>query len=319
MTPILIIASILVAVVLLTSYICFHITFYVTKAQKACTEEYPIPAGKAYEPWRDKMIDWIKETRALPCREFFTRSFDGLMLHGKFYEYAPGAPIEIMIHGYRGNAERDLCGGVQRCFALGHSALVIDQRGSGKSQGNVITFGIREHQDCLKWIELLVEVFGPDVKIILTGISMGASTVLMAAGQQLPKNVIGVLADCGYTTAKEIIKIVIRKLKLPANLAYPFVKLGAFLYGGFRLEKDSAISAMSRCKIPVIFYHGESDDFVPCYMSQENYNACTSKKQLVTIPNAGHGLCYLVDPEQYLSTLKRFFPEETLTAPNSNA
>ena len=148
---------------------------------------------------------------------------------------------------------------------------------------------------------------------------MGASTVLMAAGQSLPKNVIGVLADCGYTSAKEIITLVIRMLKLPPKLAYPFVKLGALLYGGFRLEKDSAVSAMTRCKIPVIFYHGESDDFVPCYMSQQNYDACTSKKQLVTIPDAGHGLCYLVNPERYLSTLQSFFAEESLTLPNSNA
>ena len=319
MTSIIIIAIILVAVVLITAYVCFRITFYVTKKQKTRTEEYPIPKGKVYEPWREKMIDWIKETRSLPCREFTIQSFDGLTLHGKFYEYTPGATIELMIHGYRGNAERDLCGGVQRCFALGHSALVIDQRGSGKSQGNVITFGIREHRDCLKWIELLIETFGPDTKIILTGISMGASTVLMAAGQSLPKNVIGVLADCGYTSAKEIITLVIRMLKLPPKLAYPFVKLGALLYGGFRLEKDSAVSAMTRCKIPVIFYHGESDDFVPCYMSQQNYDACTSKKQLVTIPDAGHGLCYLVNPDRYLSTLKSFFAEESLTLPNSNA
>lgn len=319
MTSIIIIAIILVAVVLITAYVCFRITFYVTKKQKTRTEEYPIPKGKVYEPWREKMIDWIKETRSLPCREFTIQSFDGLTLHGKFYEYTPGATIELMIHGYRGNAERDLCGGVQRCFALGHSALVIDQRGSGKSQGNVITFGIREHRDCLKWIELLIETFGPDTKIILTGISMGASTVLMSAGQSLPKNVIGVLADCGYTSAKEIITLVIRMLKLPPKLAYPFVKLGALLYGGFRLEKDSAVSAMTRCKIPVIFYHGESDDFVPCYMSQQNYDACTSKKQLVTIPDAGHGLCYLVNPERYLSTLQSFFAEESLTLPNSNA
>ena len=319
MTSIIIIAIILVAVVLITAYVCFRITFYVTKKQKTRTEEYPIPKGKVYEPWREKMIDWIKETRSLPCREFTIQSFDGLTLHGKFYEYTPGATIELMIHGYRGNAERDLCGGVQRCFALGHSALVIDQRGSGKSQGNVMTFGIREHRDCLKWIELLIETFGPDTKIILTGISMGASTVLMAAGQSLPKNVIGVLADCGYTSAKEIITLVIRMLKLPPKLAYPFVKLGALLYGGFRLEKDSAVSAMTRCKIPVIFYHGESDDFVPCYMSQQNYDACTSKKQLVTIPDAGHGLCYLVNPDRYLSTLKSFFAEESLTLPNSNA
>lgn len=308
------IAFILIVLILLLSYVCFRLTFYVTAKQKKPADEYPIPKGRIYEPWRDMMINWIKETRALPYREFSIQSKDGLTLRAKYYEYAPGATIELMLHGYRGNAERDLCGGVQRCFALGHSAFVIDQRACGNSDGRVITFGIREHQDCLKWVDLLIQEFGSDVKIILTGISMGASTVLMAAGQPLPKNVVGVLADCGFTSAKEIIKIVIRKLRLPQNLAYPFVKLGALIYGGFRLEKDSAISAAARCKVPVIFYHGETDNFVPCYMSKENFDACTSKKELVTIPDAGHGLCYPVDHEKYLSTLKNFFAEEQVAA-----
>ena len=308
----------LITIILLIAYICFRLAFYVTADQKICLEEYPIPNGEIYEPWRGKMVNWIKQTRALPHREFSIKSFDGLTLYAKFYEYVPGATIELMMHGYRGNSERDLCGGVQRCFDLGHSAFVVDQRACGNSDGNVITFGIKEHQDCLRWVDLLIQTFGPDVKIILTGISMGASTVLMAAGQPLPKNVIGVLADCGYTSAKEIIKVVIRQMKLPPNLSYPFVKLGALIFGGFNPDKESAVSAIARCKIPVIFYHGEADDFVPCYMSKENYDACTSKKQLVTIPGAGHGLSYPVDPERYLSTLKSFFEEESSELQSSN-
>lgn len=310
---------ILVAAAILTAYVCFRLAFYVTNEQKICTEEYPIPVGDIYKPWRNVMINWIKQTRALPYQEYTITSFDGLKLYAKFYEYEPGATIELMMHGYRGNSERDLCGGVQRCFALGHSALVVDQRACGKSDGNIITFGIREHQDCLQWVDMLIKTFGPNVKIILTGISMGASTVLMAAGQTLPINVIGVLADCGYTSAKDIIKVVIRQMKLPHRLAYPFVKLGAFIFGGFNLDSESSISAVTRCHVPVIFYHGESDDFVPCYMSKENYDACTSKKQLVTIPGAGHGLCYPVDPEKYLSTLKSFFEEQNTVAENSTS
>ena len=298
---------ILTAVVLATAYICFRMAFFVTKDQKICKEEYPVPEGEIYAPWRDIMIKWMKETRALPYRSCSITSYDGLKLQGKFYEYAPGAPIELMMHGYRGNANRDLCGGVQRSFALGHSALVIDQRGCGNSEGNVITFGIRESRDCLDWVNYLIQSFGTDVKIILTGISMGASTVVMAAGQKLPDNVIGVLADCGYTSAREIIKVVIRQMKLPADLAYPFVRLGALLFAGFDLDSNSAIEAAAKCNVPMIFYHGEADDFVPCFMSKENYEACTCKKELVTIPGAGHGLCYPVDPQRYISTLKAFF------------
>jgi fermentation-respiration switch protein FrsA (DUF1100 family) len=214
-----------------------------------------------------------------------------------------------MFHGYRGNGERDLSGGVHRCFQLGHSALIVEQRCSGKSAGNVITFGVNEHKDCLSWIDFAVKTFGPDVKIILTGISMGAATVLTAAGTPLPPNVIGVLADCGYTSAEDIIKIVIKRLNLPVNLAYIFVRLGAHIFGRFDLHGPSPIEAMRHCSVPVIFYHGEADDFVPCDMSHKNYEACVSRKKLVTIPGAGHGLCYPVAPEQYLHALREFFPE----------
>ena len=290
---------------LLISYICFRMAFYVKRPE--IEEEYAIPKGKIYEPYRDQMVAWMKEVRAMPHEDVQTVSFDGLTLRGKYYEYAPGAPIELMFHGYRGRADRDLCGGVQRCFKLGRSALIVDQRTAGGSDGNVITFGIHESRDCHSWLAFMAERFGPDARIILTGISMGASTVLMAAGQPLPDTVVGVLADCGFTSAKAIICKVIRQMKLPPALAYPFVKLGARLFGHFDLEEDSALEAVKRCQVPVIFFHGEADDFVPCDMSRENYAACPTQKRLVTVPHTGHGLCILTDKPGYYQALREFF------------
>lgn len=292
------------------AFICFYIAFYVPNHAPIPADDYTIPPGKIYEPFREQMVAWMKEVRAMPCENFYITSFDGLKLHGRFYEYAPGAPIELMFHGYRGNADRDLCGGVQRCFALRRSALVVDQRASGTSEGKVITFGIKEHQDCRSWVDFAVAHFGPDVKILLTGISMGASTVLMAAGSPLPEQVKGVLADCGFTSAKAIMYKVIRQMKLPPGLLYPFVRLGARLFGGFRLEEYSAIDAVKTASVPVIFFHGQTDDFVPSWMSEENFKACTSRKRLVLTPGAGHGLCYPVDAQGYLKDLYDFFGPE---------
>jgi pimeloyl-ACP methyl ester carboxylesterase len=191
---------------------------------------------------------------------------------------------------------------------LGRSALIVDQRAAGRSGGNVITFGVKEHKDCLRWIDFMVEHFGEDVKIVLCGISMGAATVLLAAGEPLPKQVVGVLADCGYSSAKKIIYKVIRQMKLPPRLLYPFVRLGGLLFGGFDPNQADVTAAMKRCQVPVILFHGDGDDFVPCSMSQENFDACPAAKQLVLIPGAGHGLCYVVDPEGYLQALQNFNP-----------
>ena len=300
----------LAVIVVLIAYICFRMAFYVPKKRPAA-EEYPVPDGEEYIPYREQMIQWIKESRALPHEDVQITSFDGLVLRGRYYEYAPGAPIELMLHGYRGESERDMSGGVQRCFAIGRSALVVDQRACGRSEGNVITFGAKEHKDCLYWVEYMVKRFGPDVKIILTGISMGAATVVMASGCDLPKNVIGVLADCGCSSAKQIIKLVIRnRIGLPPDLAYPFVRLGARLFGSFDPDTASPVDYIKNTKVPVIFYHGDADDFVPSYMSQDMFDACPSRKELVIIPGAAHGLAFPKDPETYLRTLDAFFGPE---------
>lgn len=292
--------------VLFSSFICFWMAFYVPNRKPVDKNSFDLPPGKIYEPFRDTMVSWMKETRALPHEEVSIVSFDGLTLRGKYYEYSPDAPIELMLHGYRGTSERDLCGGVQRCFALERNVLIVDLRACGNSEGHVISFGVNESRDCLDWIAFILKRFGPQSRIILTGISMGASTVMMTAAKPLPPNVIGILADCGYSSARDIIQKVIRQLKLPASLLYPFVKLGARLYGGFDLEETPPVKAMENCPVPVIFVHGENDDFVPCEMSHQNYEACTAPKILLTVPGAGHGLAYLVDQQKYLETVTSF-------------
>ena len=283
---------VLAALVVLGAYISFRMAYFVPEKTKI-RPPYEMPQGDIYIPYHDQMRKWMEEVRAMPSQTFSIQTFDDLTLYGQYYEYAPGAPIELMFHGYRGTAERDLCGGVQRAFSLGRSVLIVDQRSAGRSGGNAITFGVKEHKDC---------------SIVLCGISMGASTVLLAAGEELPRQVVGVLADCGYSSARAIIHKVIRQMKLPPKLLYPFVRLGAILFAGFDPEQAEVAKALKNCKIPVIFFHGDADDFVPSDMSRENFEACASFKRLVITPGAGHGLCYLVDPEGYLHSLREFAP-----------
>ena len=137
--------------VLLTAYICFYLVFYVPKRKRRMTREAidalyaaepDIPEGEIYEVYREDMVAWTYAIRAMNPKELSIVSRDGLTLRGRFYELTPDAPVEILFHGYRGHAERDLNGGVFRCAALGHSALLVDHRASGASDGKVITFGV---------------------------------------------------------------------------------------------------------------------------------------------------------------------------------
>ena len=125
----------------------------------------------------------------------------------------------------------------------------------------------------------------------------------VADGQKL----MGMLADCGFTSARAIICKVSRQLHLPAWLMYPLIRLGARLFGGFDLEEKSAIDAVKRIRVPVIFAHGETDTLVPSYMSRENYEACSAPKEIYIVADAGHGLCYLKAGEDYIKALRDFW------------
>ena len=127
---------------------------------------------------------------------------------------------------------------------------------------------------------------------------MGAATVLMASDLGLPKNVKAIVADCGYSSPKAIINKVMRDSGLPDKLMYPFVWLGAMVFGKFNLTESSAVSA--------VIIHVGADDFVPCYMAEEIYKACRSEKKLLIVPGAGHGMSYLVDKDLYEKTVKDF-------------
>ena len=295
--------------VFLAAYICFRLTFYTKRVERSGDpDEVVLPEGDIYEAFREDIENWTRQMRALPQVDVEITSFDGLKLRGKYFELEKGAPIELLMHGYKGDSERDLCGGIFRCFALGRNALLVDHRASGRSEGNVITFGVNESRDCVDWIKYIISNIDPNAKIFIGGVSMGGSTVQLASARGLPENVVGLLSDCGYSSAKRIIKKVIADMHLPPDICYPFVRLGAMIYGHFDLEEISPEEAMAECTLPIIFLHGDADEFVPFEMSVESYNACASKhKQLVKIEGAGHGLAFPAAQERYVKEVGDFF------------
>jgi pimeloyl-ACP methyl ester carboxylesterase len=270
-------------------------------------KEVVLPNAEEYKPHRAKIRAWIDEVETFPCQKMEMRASDGVILRGKYYTFYEDAPMELMFHGYRSDSVRDLSGGVLRAKKLGHNVFLVDQRGCGQSDGHFVTFGVKEHLDCLDWIEFILENVNKDATIILTGISMGASTVLMAGGYTLPKNVVGVLADCGFTSAEEIIKEVITQMHLPAKLIYPFIRFGGRVFG-IDFNRYTAKDGVAKASLPTLFFHGTTDDFVPCWMSEVNYDLCASaQKKLVKIEGAGHGLSYVIDEENYLQAMRDFF------------
>ncbi len=254
----------------------------------------------------DHTIELIDSLNERPFEKLRIRSFDGLILSGRYFHAKDGAPLAILCHGYRGTPSRDFCGGANICFDMGMNVLMIEERAHCSSEGHTITFGVRERYDVLSWAEYAVERFGPDVKILLAGISMGAGTVLMASELELPANVRGILADCPFTSPSDIVSEVGRSMSLPMKIAYPMALLAARVFGGFSLTAADAAEAVKGAKVPILLIHGEADELVPCEMGRKIAEANPELIEFHTFPDAGHGLSYVEDTERYTKLVRSF-------------
>ena len=289
------------------AYVGYKIAFRSDPERQAAIED--IPEGELFDQLREEMLTNINRLVMEPYERVSIRSHDGLTLVGKYYAGNVGAPLIIFFHGYRSTGERDASGGFQLCRKRGWNLLVVDQRAHGESGGRTITFGIRERYDCKTWAEYAARRFGPETPIFIWGISMGASTVLMASNLELPASVRGIVADCGFDTPAGIMKSTLRRWRWPQFPMYQFAALGARLFGGFRLNEASALECVKNAHLPILLVHGEADGIVPCEMAHALRRACASPVTLLTVPGANHGISWYVDLPAYQGALERFMEE----------
>lgn len=258
-----------------------------------------------FRPYTKQIKQLFSDFDDFDYRKVYIRSRDGLKLAARLFEFAPGAPVCIMMHGYRGEAVGDFCATVPMCRRMGFNVLLPDQRACGSSEGRFQSFGILERFDTLDWIKYVRKRFGNDLPILLIGVSMGAATVLMAA-PEVPENVKGIFSDCSYTSIEDIILHVGTQRNLPGKLLYPFVRLGAKIFGHFDTEAESPVHAVTKSRVPVCFIHGYSDDFVPFTMCGELYDACTSEKTMIAVDRAGHACSVFENALKYEKVFVEF-------------
>lgn len=288
--------------------ICYRIAFYNPLPHKE--DPYDIPRDDQYNVHAERMHRMVDYLHSLPYEEVYITSHDGLRLFGRYYHRNDGAPVKIEFHGYRSAATRDFCGANELDVLTGCNVLLVDQRAHGRSDGQSITFGILERFDVVAWANYIVDRFGSDVKILLSGVSMGAATVLMASDLDLPPNVKGIIADCSYSSPKAILKKVCKEdMHLPANLLYPCCKLAAKWFCKCDLEATDAVTAVKNSKVPLFIVHGSDDRYVPCSMSYAIKEAAGDRAQLHIFEGSGHVLCYLDDTPRYHKLAQAFCDE----------
>lgn len=299
----LIILLLLILVALGVLYIVYRIIYSPTLTKGDITlKAFDTPQ---FRNRREQIHRLVAAMKATPYEPVSIIARDGTRLVGRYYHHADGAPLDIGFHGYRGSPTRDFCGGAPLSFQLGHNLLLVEERSQCGSEGRCITFGILERWDCLDWLTYANERFGSP-PITLYGVSMGATTVLMASALGLPDNVRGIIADCPFSAPLDIICEVGKSIHLPPALTRIIAIASARLYGGFDLQAASAAEAVSHATVPILIIHGEDDHFVPCSMSAEIAKNCASPCRYETFPHADHSLSLLTDPPRYEAVVRDF-------------
>lgn len=252
----------------------------------------------------DSDISWLLN-HSNYTDEYITSS-DNLKLHSyQIKNETSSDKWVITVHGYTSEGI-NMSSYAKKYYDNGYNVLIPDLRAHGLSEGDYIGMGWDDRLDIISWINYILNE-EPNAEIILHGVSMGAATVLMTSGEEIPSNVKAIVADCGYTSVWDEFAYQLDDLfSLPEFPILNVSSIVAKIRAGYFLGEASSIDQVKKSKTPILYIHGDQDDFVPYYMMEELYNATSSEKEMLTIKGAEHAKASEVDPETYWTSINNF-------------
>lgn len=242
-----------------------------------------------------------------PHEDAWVEADDGIRLHATYFPQADRKKVMVCMHGYTSEGMNDFVALSDYYIRHGYSFLLVDARAHGQSEGEYVGFGCLDRMDLLHWLRWVVEECGEDVSIVLHGISMGASTALMASGIPLPPQVKGIISDCAFTSPKEVFTHVLHSMyHIPAFPVIPVADAMNQKAAGYGMDECNAAREVEKATLPILLIHGSGDTFVPSDMSEEIYEHIASKKQKLIVEGAAHGESYYKDTKAYEEAMDAF-------------
>ena len=252
---------------------------------------------------KEKTSSWLN---SISKKEINIQSNDKLQLFASEFKLSNESnKWIILVHGY--TSEQSSIYDIARHYSdKGYNVLTPDLRAHGLSEGKYVGMGWLDKNDLLLWIDYLLKNYR-NSEIILHGVSMGAATVMMASGENLPTNVKLIVEDCGYTSVWDIFSF---ELKLRFNLStFPVLNAASFITNvraGYSYKEASSIDQIKKSVTPILFIHGNADEFVPVNMAYKLYDNANINKELIIVDGAGHAESRLADEELYYGSIFSF-------------
>ena len=221
---------------------------------------------------------------------------------------ADGHTWAVVCHGYVGEPA-DVAKYAYHFSQLGMNVLMPAARGHERNvDTGLIQMGWQDAIDLVGWVDDIV-ARDPEARIILFGTSMGGAEVMMASGMEgLADNVRLIVEDCGYTSVWDEFELQLGNVfGLPSFPILNAADAACLLRAGYTFEGASAVESLRSASVPMLFIHGDADEFVPFSMLDECYEACASTvKEKLVVEGAGHGLSASTNPDLYWTTVDTF-------------
>lgn len=292
---------ILVSVIILVEY-----TYKNAIMAERKTEEIAIEVLKNRNLYNSELENLLEKSN---YEEIECLSKEGYKLKGYYYEkYKNGDKGVILVHGYTAN--HIIHSPFVKLFLdEGFNVLLIDMRSHGNSEGKYVSYGMHEKEDLSIWHEILKSKLKEGAFIGLHGQSMGAATCLMYGAYK--ENVDFIVADCGYSDGKELMKYQIHeKSKAPFNIIYYLLNKKLKRKCNFSFDEISPIKDIKDLNIPIFFVHGTLDTKVPFRMSREMYDSRKkSFDKFLEVKDAEHMVCLAKETDSYKTMLHNFLEE----------
>lgn len=256
---------------------------------------------KKFYKIRYKLKKWVDNIYIFGLK---IKSFDKVTLFAEYFKNNTNKWV-IIVHGYGANG-RMMYSTAKKFYEKGYNIILPDLRGHGLSGGNYIGMGWHDRIDLIYWIKKILKI-DKNAKIVLYGVSMGASSVLMCSGENLPQNVKCIIADCGFTSAYEIFKYQMKNIfSIPSFPLLNILNIICKNKNKYCLKKASALKQVKKTKIPIFFIHGEKDNFVPISMALDLYKNTKSNKKLMIFKEAFHGVSSIIEENIYWESIFKF-------------